>query len=184
MAAPGMDIGSDALSSVSGGRNLRSCQVCRARKIKCDRQQPCSNCARADAACVYPSGRGRAPKRPRKVTESYVADRLSRLEAVIRQLDTRSHSRGSVAKGKDLGKSDTETAPALAKGQLDADQSTDERFSRLMVREQTSYYVNDNDLWGNLADEVCLPRGTVCTSSRYIDHQHYYGRLKNSGECC
>ncbi|KAK7970165.1 Zn(II)2Cys6 transcription factor [Apiospora saccharicola] len=154
MAASGMDIGSDALSSVSGSRNLRSCQVCRTRKIKCDRQQPCSNCARADTACVYPSGRGRAPKRPRKVTERYVADRLSRLEAVIRELDTRSHPKGLVAKGRDMDKPETSTALGGGKGQSDTDQSADERFSRLMVREQTSYYVNDNALWGNLADEV------------------------------
>ncbi|KAK7924235.1 hypothetical protein PG985_006289 [Apiospora marii] len=154
MAAPGGDIGSDALLSVSGVRNLRSCQICRTRKIKCDRQQPCSNCARAEAACVYPSGRGRAPKRPRKVTESYVADRLSRLEAVIRELDTRSHPKGLVAKGKDIDKPETSAASGVSQGQSDTDQSADERFSRLMVREQTSYYVNDNALWGNLADEV------------------------------
>ncbi|KAK8088527.1 hypothetical protein PG997_003488 [Apiospora hydei] len=147
MAAPGPVTGSDTLqttaANASGGRNLRSCQSCRARKIKCDRQQPCSNCARVDADCVYPSGRGRAPKRPRKVTESYVADRLSHLEAVIRKLDSRSHAKGPVAGGnnpyqsRDLG-------------------SVRLRPSRLMVREQTSYYVNDNALWGNLADEIPL----------------------------
>ncbi|KAK8055738.1 hypothetical protein PG993_000965 [Apiospora rasikravindrae] len=156
MASPSPVTGSDTLpttsANTSGGRNLRSCQSCRARKIKCDRQQPCSNCARADIDCVYPSGRGRAPKRPRKVTENYVADRLSRLEAVIRELDGRSHSRDPVAGGgKGPRKAETSAADP---GQANADQSADERFNQLMVREQTSYYVNDNALWGNLADEV------------------------------
>lgn len=89
------------------------------------------------------------------MTESYVADRLSHLEAVIRELDTRSHLKGS--KGKDIGKPEASTASGVSQEQLDTDQSADERSSRLMVREQTSYYVNDNALWGNLADEVCLP---------------------------
>ncbi|KAJ5729623.1 uncharacterized protein N7483_004131 [Penicillium malachiteum] len=44
---------------------LRSCTFCRSRKIKCDRQQPCANCVRTTNQCIYPSGSGRAPKRPR-----------------------------------------------------------------------------------------------------------------------
>ncbi|KAK7940740.1 uncharacterized protein PG986_013127 [Apiospora aurea] len=158
MVEPGLVTGSDTIprapANASGGRNLRSCQSCRARKIKCDRQQPCSNCARVDADCVYPSGRGRAPKRPRKVTDSYVADRLSHLEAVIRKLDSRSHARGPVAGGSNPIKARISAASGLGQVQANADQPADERFSRLMVREQTSYYVNDNALWGNLADEV------------------------------
>lgn len=29
-----------------------SCELCRDRKVKCDKQQPCSNCRRAGVACV------------------------------------------------------------------------------------------------------------------------------------
>lgn len=42
----------------------RSCISCRTRKIRCDRYFPCTNCLRSHAECVYPLGRGRAPKRP------------------------------------------------------------------------------------------------------------------------
>lgn len=33
----------------------RSCIVCRNRKVRCDKQSPCSNCRRANISCVFPS---------------------------------------------------------------------------------------------------------------------------------
>ncbi|KAJ6114970.1 hypothetical protein N7486_000748 [Penicillium sp. IBT 16267x] len=38
-----------------------SCVVCHNRKVKCDRKEPCSNCAKADVECVY-----RPPPPPRR----------------------------------------------------------------------------------------------------------------------
>ncbi|PYI15694.1 hypothetical protein BO99DRAFT_341921 [Aspergillus violaceofuscus CBS 115571] len=65
----------------------RSCASCRRRKVKCDRQRPCANCARAEHECVYPPGRGRAPKQPRSRTlTAQLSERLSHLDAMIRQL--------------------------------------------------------------------------------------------------
>ena len=34
---------------------LRSCIVCRTRKVRCDKQSPCSTCRRANISCVFPS---------------------------------------------------------------------------------------------------------------------------------
>jgi hypothetical protein len=39
----------------------RSCAVCRKRKVRCDKQSPCSNCRLADIPCIVPS----AERRPR-----------------------------------------------------------------------------------------------------------------------
>ncbi|KAF4210534.1 hypothetical protein CNMCM8980_002406 [Aspergillus fumigatiaffinis] len=33
-------------------RRINSCLACRQRKLKCNRQQPCSNCARAGRECA------------------------------------------------------------------------------------------------------------------------------------
>lgn len=33
----------------------RSCVICRRRKVRCDKLSPCSNCRRANIACVFPS---------------------------------------------------------------------------------------------------------------------------------
>ncbi|KAK5997653.1 Bikaverin cluster transcription factor bik5-like protein [Cladobotryum mycophilum] len=35
----------------------RSCLVCKQRKVKCDRQQPCNNCALRSQDCTFPHGR-------------------------------------------------------------------------------------------------------------------------------
>ncbi|KAI4716291.1 hypothetical protein E4T48_07516 [Aureobasidium sp. EXF-10727] len=68
--------------------NPRSCVTCRKRKVKCDKLHPCSNCARAHIECVFPTP-GRAPRKPRKVSDSRDAellDRLRRLEGVVKGL--------------------------------------------------------------------------------------------------
>ncbi|CAH6723922.1 hypothetical protein CLIB1444_23S00474 [[Candida] jaroonii] len=51
-------------------RKLHSCGFCRKRKIKCDRQQPCSSCVKFNQVCSFteePIGRGResTPATPR-----------------------------------------------------------------------------------------------------------------------
>ncbi len=73
------------------GLNARSCVTCRRRKVKCDKQNPCSNCTKAGSACVFPAP-GRAPRRPRqggKVVserEAELLKRLRRLEGVVEEL--------------------------------------------------------------------------------------------------
>ncbi|KUJ24615.1 uncharacterized protein LY89DRAFT_605365 [Mollisia scopiformis] len=73
------------------GLNARSCVTCRRRKVKCDKQNPCSNCTKAGSPCVFPAP-GRAPRRPRqggKVVserEAELLKRLRRLEGVVEEL--------------------------------------------------------------------------------------------------
>ena len=44
----------------------RSCIVCRTRKVRCDKQSPCSTCRRANIPCVLPST-NRPPKWARRL---------------------------------------------------------------------------------------------------------------------
>ncbi|KAH7319489.1 fungal-specific transcription factor domain-containing protein [Rhexocercosporidium sp. MPI-PUGE-AT-0058] len=73
------------------GLNARSCVTCRRRKVKCDKKNPCTNCAKAGSVCVFPAP-GRAPRRPRqggKVVserEAELLKRLRRLEGVVEEL--------------------------------------------------------------------------------------------------
>lgn len=132
----------------------RSCQLCRSRKIKCDRQQPsCSSCSKAASLCKYPDGRGRAPKRSRRAVEGHVADRLSRLEALIRHLGQQSDTSSLLTQRPQPGESQVRSSDVPPSEAPAMDASFDERFSRLMIKETRSYYVS-NVLWGNLADEV------------------------------
>ena len=45
---------------------LRSCAVCRSRKVRCDKQSPCSNCRRANIPCVFPAS-DRPPRWARRL---------------------------------------------------------------------------------------------------------------------
>ncbi|KAI1271878.1 hypothetical protein F5Y07DRAFT_381628, partial [Xylaria sp. FL0933] len=121
---------------------LRMCTLCRQRRIKCDRQMPqCSHCRLADATCVYPPGRGRAPKKPRHSIGPQLSERLARLERIISQAST-AHSSCYAQK------------VSHARETLDGmDSSFDQGFSRLKVDESKSYYVN-NALWVTLSSEV------------------------------
>src|SRR5277367_6126166 len=73
------------------GLNARSCVTCRRRKVKCDKQYPCSNCSKAQTQCVFPAP-GRAPRRPRtggkgsSEREAELLKRLRRLEGVVEEL--------------------------------------------------------------------------------------------------
>jgi hypothetical protein len=73
------------------GLNARSCNTCRRRKVKCDKQEGgCRNCRKANAECVYPSpGRvSRRPKNPKTTSEreTELLKRLRRLEGVVEEL--------------------------------------------------------------------------------------------------
>ena len=126
---------SEAFTSVRSPHR-RSCLLCRSRKIKCDRQQPCAACVRATSTCVYPGGTGRAPKRPQQsASNSAVLARLDRLEGIIRQLDSQQ----------------TEQQPQPQA----LDSQGDQRNGRLAVDNTSSVYVS-NVLWASLGDEVCL----------------------------
>ncbi|KAF7522764.1 hypothetical protein PCG10_007278 [Penicillium crustosum] len=120
---------------------VRTCNLCRQRRVKCDRQVPrCSNCLRSEGKCVYPPGRGRAPKRPRRGVDPRLPERLSRLESIINQFDAATQQSHQAQQDFHVREAN-ETHP------FDLD------FSRLKVDESKSYYVN-NALWVTLSNEV------------------------------
>jgi len=94
------------------GLNARSCITCRRRKVKCDKQVPCSNCRKAQTECVFPAP-GRAPRRPREggkpvsEREAQLLKRLRRLEGVVEELsgqveiEAQKHSPGSESSPRD-----------------------------------------------------------------------------------
>ncbi|KAL4798498.1 hypothetical protein BDV19DRAFT_22742 [Aspergillus venezuelensis] len=137
-------------------RPPRSCTLCRQRKIKCDRQQPCGNCIRLESTCIYPSGFGRAPKRPRKAVEARLLAQLSRLESAVKRME-----RQSGAPTPDS--TTTSTATAHTNGNessnnnenksKDPNASIDSQIGRLVIDENQSCYVSSAP-WAQLGDEI------------------------------
>lgn len=60
-----------------------SCILCQQRKVRCDRQKPCSNCIKARAECV-PSAPIQPRRRRRKLTETDLVGRLRRYEHLLK----------------------------------------------------------------------------------------------------
>lgn len=53
--------GQTTIDSPAASSKSYSCVICYQRKVKCDRQDPCSNCAKSRAECIY-----RPPPPPRR----------------------------------------------------------------------------------------------------------------------
>ncbi|KAI0974622.1 hypothetical protein F4678DRAFT_458582 [Xylaria arbuscula] len=150
--------------------HLRSCVLCRQRKVKCDRRQPCSNCIRAGSNCVHPPGPGRAAKRPRQAVDTKVLDRLSQLETTIRRLQQQAKDR-EVDPHK-TSTSPSDHAPSIAPQPQesrspvdDAAQETEAgaKLGRLVVEESQSRYVS-NVMWADLTEEIEQLRGMFIDS--------------------
>jgi len=60
-----------------------SCVLCAQRKVKCDRQKPCSNCIKARAECI-PAAPSLPRRRRRKLTEIDLAARLRKYEHLLK----------------------------------------------------------------------------------------------------
>ena len=152
--------------------NPRSCVICRRRKVRCNKQYPCSNCAKAKVQCVFPAPE-RAKRRPRKPPDSEMLVRLRRLEGVIQGMgmsveDELAASNGEgppTGPGGDASQmpqgGPQSSAMREAMSQIQAPQSPDASsngdlnndFSRLVVNEGRSRYVN-NRFWATLGNEV------------------------------
>lgn len=72
--------------------HIWSCIACRRRKVKCDRGEPCTTCAKNSLECYYPVA-GRLPNRIRAPQwssahqkQTDLLARLQRLEAVVAEL--------------------------------------------------------------------------------------------------
>ncbi|KAM5361798.1 hypothetical protein ACJA88_014325 [Fusarium oxysporum] len=139
---------------------LRSCAFCRQRKVKCDRQKPCSNCLRANNECSYPAGRGRAAKRPTQTLDTRLVDRLQKLENIIKQLTSQvDATANTLPSGSGTDREEIGSSPGGVRNYpsgLDnaaPDASIDQQLGRLMIDDSKSYYVS-NILWANLGNEI------------------------------
>lgn len=140
----------------------RSCTFCRQRKVKCDRQKPCSHCLRANNDCSYPAGRGRAAKKPARTLDTRLVDRLQKLENIIKQLNSEvDATANAVPSGSGTDGESVSTPGGMRNDPPGVDNSApdasiDQQLGRLMIDDSKSYYVS-NILWANLGNEVSPP---------------------------
>ncbi|KAI1141335.1 hypothetical protein F5Y05DRAFT_423171 [Hypoxylon sp. FL0543] len=146
-------------SQASDNSNLRnrplipqlSCELCRKRKIKCDKFSPCSNCVKSDVVCVpvyrkrLPRGRHVNPRSsPALNSNDEMRERIRRLEALISSMS---------------GPSDSSAASTSSKPELGAP-----------VNAETVDYLGTEKLvgqqfWAHIAEEIGELRDIVGSPS-------------------
>lgn len=126
----------------------RSCIRCHERKVRCDRDKPCSNCIRSQIACRYPGPertKRRSQRQPQAKTEQ-LGPRLARLERAIAALAQQGppgeHDRPSHA-------SSTHTS------EMNANEYGSGTGKGLLVTEGTSTRYMDESLFLQVLDKVC-----------------------------
>ncbi|OGE54586.1 hypothetical protein PENARI_c006G10685 [Penicillium arizonense] len=107
-----------------------SCVVCHNRKVKCDRQDPCSNCSKADVECIY-----RAPPPPRR-----------------RKRETGSVSQG---RGKSLRRDDPDGSGSVTpnRGRMGQASTKKSGSGRMIMKDGNSVYL-DTNLWTSVSNEL------------------------------
>ena len=163
------------------GPKLQSCVLCRRRKVRCDKQKPCSNCRRANVACTFPST-DRPPRWARRLERltnnaaasnapaphgadpgvGKVMDRLQSLESLVKDLkgqlqqaqSTASPSGGSPGVGSP-DKSPEDRVRDAQRQSSTASDTTDKQkhFGRLVEGGSRSRYVSSG-FWSRVNDEV------------------------------
>lgn len=150
-------------SDSSKSLNPRSCVTCRRRKVRCDKNSPCSNCVKQGIECVFP-GPGRAPRKPRKAPDSELLSRLRRLEGVVKSLGLGEHveensgistnpprAMSLVQDQVSQYSSGDSPEPPEKRGPLDT------QIGRLVINEGRSRYVT-NQFWATMGDEIAEMR--------------------------
>ncbi|TDZ16357.1 Bikaverin cluster transcription factor bik5 [Colletotrichum orbiculare MAFF 240422] len=118
--------------------NPRSCVTCRRRKVRCDKQMPCSNCRRAVIQCIFPAP-GRAPRRPRpkdpnappknsSEREVELMKRLRKLEGIVEELSGQIEVESGTGSNSGRQNSSTGNSPETLANDVTSDRSRASAF--------------------------------------------------------
>ncbi|KAF2795973.1 hypothetical protein K505DRAFT_301175 [Melanomma pulvis-pyrius CBS 109.77] len=166
---PGSEKNANPSSTPAPIPKLRSCVVCRRRKVRCDKQSPCSNCRRANIACVLPSA-DRPPKWARRhdlfannasVSKAPAApehagpdvakviDRLRTLEALVKELSGQLEEARAATHSTDGGSSGVDSPESSTQ-----DTGVHKQFGRLVLQDANRSRYVSSGFWSRVNDEL------------------------------
>ncbi|KAJ6112029.1 hypothetical protein N7523_008090 [Penicillium sp. IBT 18751x] len=135
----------------------RSCAVCRTRKVRCDKQSPCSNCRRANIACIVPS-KDHPPRWARRLERpatGEVMERLRDLENLVKDLSGQLEQANAAAKstaGSSSGVGSPENSMHDVGYSLSA--SSAQKLGRLVTHDANRSRFVGNSFWSRVNDEL------------------------------
>lgn len=136
----------------------RSCVVCRTRKVRCDKQSPCSNCRRANVACVVPS-KDHPPRWTRRLERpatGEIMERLRDLENLVKDLSGQLEQTNAAVRstaGSSSGVGSPEDLMHDVGHSLSA--SSAQKLGRLVTHDANRSRYVGNSFWSRVNDEVC-----------------------------
>lgn len=129
-----------------------SCTNCRARKLKCSREHPCSHCQRSGAECIFPTRK--RIRKPRKNKNSELLQRLSRLESIVGNVGLSALAGDDVASGpsvtQNVARSTSEGASSQTQSTSDGKQDD---WRQALQSSKASRYLS-GEFWSSLSIEV------------------------------
>ncbi|KAG4419499.1 hypothetical protein IFR04_007373 [Cadophora malorum] len=146
-----------------------SCILCQQRKVKCDRQKPCSNCIKARAECI-PSAPLQPRRRKRKLTEIDLAARLRKYEHLLRTHGVKiDHDDDSPPDAGERSHGSSHSHETGSNGlSYNVPRTRNVERGALFADKENSHYV-ENTLWENLRDEIQDPKDALQEGSSEDD---------------
>ncbi|KAI5863939.1 fungal-specific transcription factor domain-containing protein [Durotheca rogersii] len=161
---------------------LRSCVVCRSRKVRCDKQSPCSNCRRANIACVFPAN-DRPPKWARRLERvahaapaaqapqpadpgvEQVMQRLQNLEGLVKELSGQLEQANAAARSSPDRSTQGNNSPGSSTHERDADNQASpssrtgatglqKHFGRMVLQDGSRSRYISSGFWSRVSDEL------------------------------
>ncbi|CAK7203833.1 hypothetical protein SEUCBS139899_006582 [Sporothrix eucalyptigena] len=137
----------------------RSCLPCKAKKIRCDKRQPCQGCVRAGRACTYPPA-GPRLRRTKKSMMAAMAARISELEKELKLTKvTKSPSKAVIQQTKECTPVAPTTSSSANSGKdiLVQDGSSSQYFNEVLL---SRVMADDDGLGHSLLSAAQSPAST------------------------
>ncbi|KAJ4050243.1 hypothetical protein NW761_005032 [Fusarium oxysporum] len=142
-------------------RATLSCSSCRQRKLKCDRDEPCSNCVARNVSCQYaPWPRGRVAAQRRDSRQNDLSDRVRHLEQLLGSIVQQLPTQQGTSNGSPSIKSPASTyvTNSLATGSHQGSHQSSQEGSevkpgRMMANPNETIYVSSSH-WSAICHEV------------------------------
>jgi hypothetical protein len=146
----------------------KACIACRDRKVKCDKQAPCSNCQKLLLECSFPSPFRPSSRQPKgsvaeksKESETELLERIKKLELAVQDLSelknevlrSRKRRKGVSPEGSDVEDDQSFDGGENEQGEAEAAGSMERDVGKLVVEEGKSRYISGG-FWAGLEEDV------------------------------
>jgi hypothetical protein len=178
-----MDLSTSSPKVVGVTKPTFACIRCFERKVKCDKQNPCTSCVRHNVQCI--SRESRPPRRIRKIVQANIVDeKLKRYEALLREKGIDPNQVPSTSEAGRNRQPEVREQPAQLSATLNPKEPQKTVFMPVLLQGQKGTQLVDkyvthveswtkltsnSSLWSRIAEEVRFPIYCRCSHNGSAD---------------